>query len=247
VTNTSEAITEQGGLKVIGAGFGRTGTLSTKAALETLGFGPCYHMTEVFNKPTASALWEAATRGEPVNWNEIFAGYQATVDWPGCAFYADLMQAYPNAKVLLNVRDPEKWYESVSGTIYQTSSGTSRSPLALLFSQVVMRLIPNARHIRRMIKALIWEKTFGGRFEDKDHAIAVFEQHIEEVKQHVPPEKLLVYDVKQGWKPLCVFLGVEVPKDTPFPHLNDRANFAGNRMGQQLLVRMFQRRKQTHP
>jgi len=247
VTDTSEATPGQGGLKIIGAGFGRTGTLSTKAALETLGFGPCYHMTEVFNKPRAFAQWEAATRGEPVNWNEIFVGYQATVDWPGCAFYADLMQVYPNAKVLLNVRDPEKWYESVSSTIYQTSSGTSRSPLAFLFSQVIMRLVPNARHIRRMIQALIWEKTFGGRFEDKAHAIAVFEQHIAEVKQRVPPEKLLVYDVKQGWDPLCAFLGVEVPKDTPFPHLNDRANFVGNRMRQRMLVRMFQRHKQTHP
>jgi Sulfotransferase domain len=247
VTDTSEAAPGQGGLKIIGAGFGRTGTLSTKAALETLGFGPCYHMTEVFNKPTDFALWEAATRGEPVNWHEIFAGYQATVDWPGCAFYADLMQVYPNAKVLLNVRDPEKWYESVSSTIYQTSRGTSRSLLALLFSQVIVRLIPNARHIRGMIQALIWEKTFGGRFQDKDYAIAVFEQHIEEVKQRVPPEKLLVYDVKQGWEPLCAFLGVEIPKDTPFPHLNDRANFAGNRMLQQMLVRMFRSRKQTHP
>jgi sulfotransferase family protein len=247
VTDTSEAITEQRGLKVIGAGFGRTGTLSTKAALETLGFGPCYHMVEVFNKPTAFALWEAATRGDPVHWNEVFAGYQATVDWPGCAFYADLMKAYPSAKVLLNVRDPEKWYESVSSTIYQTSRGISRSPIASLFSQVIMRFIPNLRHMRRMINALIWEKTFGGRFEDKDHAIAVFRQHIEEVKQRIPPEKLLVYDVKQGWEPLCAFLGVEVPKDTPFPHLNDRASFVGNRMRRQMLVRLFQSRNRTHP
>src|SRR5205823_9521593 len=116
-----------------------------------------------------------------------------------------------------------------------------------LFSQIMMRFIPNLRHMRRMINALIWEKTFGGRFEDKDHAIAVFKQHIEEVKQRVPSEKLLVYDVKQGWEPLCAFLGVEVPKDTPFPHLNDRANFAGNRMLRQLLVRMFRGRNRTHP
>ncbi len=247
MTDTSEAASGQEGLKVIGAGFGRTGTLSTKAALEALGFGPCYHMTEVFNKPTAFAQWEAATRGDPVNWSEVFAGYQATVDWPGCAFYADLMKAYPDAKVLLNVRDPEKWYESVNNTIYQTSRGASRSSIASLFSQVMMRFIPNLRHMRRMINALIWEKTFGGRFEDKDHAIAVFKQHIEEVKQCVPPEKLLVYDVKQGWESLCAFLGVEVPKDTPFPHLNDRASFVGNRMRRQMLIRLFQSRNRAHP
>jgi hypothetical protein len=242
VTDTSGEVTGQGGLKVIGAGFGRTGTLSMKAALETLGFGPCYHMVEVFGKPTDAALWEAATRGDPVDWNKIFAGYQATVDWPACAFYKDLMKAYPDAKVLLTVRDPEKWYESVSSTIYQVSRGASRSLIASLFSQGMMSFIPNLRHMRRMINGLIWEKTFGGRFEDKDHAIAVFKQHIEEVKHHVPPEKLLVYDVKQGWEPICVFLGVEVPKDTPFPHLNDRASFVGNRIRQRNLIRLFRSR-----
>src|SRR5438067_12830287 len=98
-----------------------------------------------------------------------------------------------------------------------------------------------------MISALIWEKTFGGRFEDKDHATAVFKEHIEEVQQCVPPEKLLVYDVKDRWEPLCAFLRVEVPKDTAFPHLNDRASFVGNRFQLRNVVRMFQRRSQAHP
>jgi hypothetical protein len=242
MTDKPEVASGTQGLKIIGAGFGRTGTLSLKAALEELGFGPCYHMVEVFGKPTDAALWEAATRGDPVDWNKIFAGYQATVDWPACAFYKDLMKAYPDAKVLLTVRDPEKWYESVSSTIYQGSRGASRSLIASLFFQVMMSFIPNLRHMRGMINGLIWEKTFGGRFEDKDHAIAVFKQHIEEVKHHVPPEKLLVYDVKQGWEPVCVFLGVEVPKDTPFPHLNDRANFVGNRIRQRNLIRLLRSR-----
>src|SRR5690242_7699355 len=105
-------------LKVIGAGFGRTGTLSLKVALEELGFGPCYHMIEVFQYPEHAKLWEAATQGKPIDWDQIFANYQATVDWPGCTFYADLMARYPDAKVLLSVRDPETWYESVMSTIY---------------------------------------------------------------------------------------------------------------------------------
>jgi hypothetical protein len=195
------------GLKVIGAGFGRTGTLSLKNALEELGFSPCYHMTELFSNPRANEQWEAIARGEPVDLNMVLEGYQASVDWPACAVYKELMQVYPEAKVLLSVRDPLKWYESVYNTIYQVSR---RDPLS-----------PHAR----MINALIWEGTFDGKFEDKDYAIAVFLRHIEEVKQLVPAEKLLVYDVKEGWEPLCAFLGVEVPMDTMFPHLNDRIEF----------------------
>src|SRR5438445_3149273 len=102
MANQPGAIHEWSGLKVIGAGFGRTGTLSLKAALEELGFGPCYHMVEVFNHPEDTAQWEAAARGEPIDWYQLLDGYQATVDWPGCAFYEQLLQAYPDAKVLLS-------------------------------------------------------------------------------------------------------------------------------------------------
>src|SRR6266851_9175875 len=138
MTEQPEAKYEGSGLKVIGAGFGRTGTLSIKHALEELGFGPCYHMTELFDKPGVDAQWDAIVRGEPVDWNTVFKGYQATVDWPACTFYEELMQAYPDAKVLLTVRDPEKWYASASGTIFQGSrrfSGSRvASPLSLVAS-----------------------------------------------------------------------------------------------------------------
>lgn len=200
------------GLKVIGAGFGRTGTFSLKNALEELGFGPCYHMREVDQKLGATEQWDAIAGGAPADWQTLFEGYQATVDWPACTFYKELMHAYPDAKVLLTVRDPEKWYESVSSTIYPSSR---RDPLSL--------------HAH-MVNTLIWERTFNGKFEQKEYAIAVFRQHIEEVKQQVPQEKLLIYDVKEGWEPLCTFLGVEVSPEKPFPHLNDRANF-GSRHG----------------
>ena len=137
------------GLKVIGAGFGRTGTLSLKNALEELGFRPCYHMTELFGKPGADVQWEAIARGGAVDWNTVFEGYQATVDWPACAVYKELMRAYPEAKVLLSVRDPEKWYESVMSTIYPSS----RSHL------------PHSPHAQ-MINTLIWQETFDGKFEE---------------------------------------------------------------------------------
>jgi|SRR5579872_7219765 len=222
----SEMSRQPGGLKVIGAGFGRTGTLSMKAALEELGFGPCYHMTEVFNNPEHIAYWVAATEGKPVDWKDFLKNYQATVDWPACAFYAELMRAYPDARVLLTVRNPESWYESVSSTIYPISRRATGSPLILFIGKL---LVPDRIRVGKMINALIWQQTFDGKFEDKEYALAVFQQHIEEVKKNVPPEKLLVYDVKQGWEPLCAFLDVEIPRDKPFPHLNERANFVGNR------------------
>src|SRR3712207_3865573 len=119
-------------MKVIGAGFGRTGTASLKAALETLGFGPCYHMTEVFANPDHAGFWRVAWQGEPVHWDAILGGYEAAVDWPACTFYAELMERYPDAKVLLSVRDPERWYESTRSTIYEltrvaTASRRSRA------------------------------------------------------------------------------------------------------------------------
>jgi len=204
-------------MKVIGAGFGRTGTMSLKGALEELGFGPCYHMTELFGHPEHVEPWDAATKGRPVDWEELFRGYVATVDWPGCSFYEELMRAYPDAKVLLSVRDPDRWYESAYNTIYRLSRTTYLSYPMRLFFPRVGRAYP-------VVNRLIWEGTFDGRFEDRGYAIEVFERWNEEVKERVPAERLLVYDVKQGWGPLCEFLGVEVP-ERPFPHLNDTETF----------------------
>lgn len=198
-------------LKVIGAGFGRTGTMSLKVALETLGLGPCYHMYEVFGKSGHVAMWQAAAEGRPIDWDALFADYDAAVDWPTCRFYATLLNRYPEAKVLLTVRDPEKWYASAMNTIYYTSSARSGDP-------------ERQAHLD-MINAVVWDGTFDGRFEDKTHAISVFERHNEEVKQRVPSERLLVYEVGQGWEPLCRFLDVPVPVDTPFPRLNDTVSF----------------------
>lgn len=222
------------GLKIIGAGFGRTGTLSLKVALNELGFGPCYHMTEVFQHPDHNELWLAAGRGEQVNWHDILGEYQSTVDWPTCTFYKELMQAYPDAKVLLTVRDPERWYESVNSTIYHVSRGKTFSPASSIATFMMKRFIPVSRGHLQMIGTLIWKNTFHGKFSDKEYALSIFNQHIEEVKKVVPAEKLLVYEVKEGWEPLCNFLGVDVPKDTPFPHLNERDSFAGTQRRRQL-------------
>lgn len=209
-------------MKVIGAGFGRTGTTSLQAALEQLGFGSCYHMTEVFKNPEHADVWLAAWRGEPVDWNGFLGDYESAVDWPACAFYRELMERYPDAKVLLSVRDPERWYESTRSTIYELSAVLPRSPIARAILALIFLAVFGAPVKRRMSDEIIWEGTFDGRFEDRTYATQIFEQHNEEVKRRVPQDRLLVYEVKEGWGPLCEFLGVPEP-DEPFPRLNDAA------------------------
>lgn len=203
-------------LKVIGAGLGRTGTMSLKVALEELGFDKCYYMIEVLAHHEHIRVWDAAAQGEPVDREVLFQGYQATVDWPGCNFYQEYLRLYPEAKVILTVREPERWYDSARQTIYFVRHA---------FPPWVRPFIPRMRRLNRMIDRLIWDGMFQGRFEDKTYAIEVFHRHNEEVKRVVPSDRLLVYEVKEGWGPLCAFLGVPVPEDKPFPHLNDTEEF----------------------
>ena len=205
-------------MKVIGAGFGRTGTLSLKGALETLGFGPCYHMTEVFAHPEHAPLWTAAANGSNVDWNAIFEAYESTVDWPSAALYARLIEAFPDAPVILTVRDPDAWYESCINTIYPASAPDAGSEFAT-----------SDDPIAQMIAAVIWQGTFQGNFRDKWHAVSVYERHVAEVRARVPADRLLVFEVRQGWEPLCRFLGVEVPEDLPFPRVNSTLDWQNER------------------
>ena len=182
-------------------------------------------MSEVFENPEHVETWDAAANGQPVNWRQFLAGYKATVDWPGCSFYKELMEEYPDAKVLLSVRDPDRWYESVSNTIYNVRRASTASPFSAAMFSVVGVFVPHVKRGARMVNSLIWKGTFDGRFEDRRYAIEVFERHNEEVMRNVPEDRLLVYEVKEGWEPLCEFLEVEVPGDKPFPHLNDSGDF----------------------
>jgi Sulfotransferase domain len=200
-------------MKLIGASYPRAGTLSTKAALEQLGLGPCYHFVTQFERPQDIDVWQAAAEGKPVDWTALFADFQSVVDWPASLFYKQLMAMHPEAKVLLNVRDPEAWYESMLKTVYPASqAGLSAPPESVL------------GRMGRMINTLAWQPLFQGRFEDKPYALSVFERQNQEVLDYVPADRLLVWDVKEGWEPLCRFLGVAMP-DTPFPHLHDTEAF----------------------
>lgn len=201
-------------LKVIGAGFGRTGTLSMKAALETLGYTKCHHMMEVFPSDFQLDSWHAIGMGEKPDWHAIFYGFQASVDFPSAAYWRELSQHYPDAKVILTTRSFDSWYESASETIYPV---TEKIP-------GWMSVIPKVRKIKKMTRNAIWDRVFDGRFEDRDHARKVFEQHEADVKATIPADRLLVFHPKEGWGPLCAFLGEPVP-DTSFPNVNDRADF----------------------
>jgi hypothetical protein len=196
-------------LSVIGAGFGRTGTMSLKLALDQLGFGPCYHMIEVFKNPKAPGYWEAAADRKPVDWEEVFAGYGSTVDWPGATFYKQLADAYPDAKVILTVRDAEAWFASTQATIFSLHI---RDDTEDPWQRMVLKVIGDL---------------FDRQMTDKAKLIAVYKQHNEEVRRTIAPERLLVYDVAQGWKPLCRFLGVEVPSE-PMPKVNSTDEFRRN-------------------
>jgi hypothetical protein len=204
-------------MKIIGAGFGRTGTTSLQAALEQLGFGPCYHMTEVIKHPDHADVWMAAASGQPVNWDSILGSYGSAVDFPASTFYAKLLERYPDAKVVLTVRDPDRWYESCLKTIHAISQDL---PMRWMGG-----LVPRVGKVLRMASAVEWQGEFGGRFRDKEHAIGVYNRRNDEVRRRVPADKLLVFDVAEGWEPLCRFLGVPVPEGVPFPRLNDTAEF----------------------
>jgi hypothetical protein len=199
-------------LTLIGAGFGRTGTLSLKLALDKLGAGPCYHMMEVGKNPGHASQWHAAAKGEATDWDDLFADYTATVDWPACSFWKPLIAHFPDARVLLGVRDSDRWYDSVHGTIYQS----------MLHGDELENEV--ARTHLAMARKIVLEDTFGGRFEDRAHAIDVFERHNAEVKAAIPAERLLVYEVGSGWDPLSAFLNLPVP-DEPYPHVNTSESF----------------------
>ena len=198
------------GLKLIGAGLGRTGTLSIKLALEQLGLGPCYHMVEVFMNASHGSLWVRAAEGHP-DWEGLFNGYGSTVDYPGCTFWRELAQFYPDAKVLLSIRDPNAWFESTQATILSpgTIQSTQSGPLKEFFRGTVLR-------------------DFGERVHDRDFLIEYFMRHNAAVQQTIAPQRLLVFSAAQGWEPLCRFLGVPIP-DKPFPRANSREQYAQSR------------------
>lgn len=190
-------------LQVIGAGLGRTGTMSLKVALEQLGLGPCYHMVECL--PQGLEHWQKwidAVNGKP-DWDAIFDGFNSTVDFPSCSSYKALAAHYPDAKVILTVRDPERWFESTQETIF--------SPRWIEY----LRSVEAGKFIQLTVNDYLQD-----RMHDKEHLIQRFQEHIEEARNAIPASRLLIFEVKEGWGPLCEFLELPQP-DGDFPFVND--------------------------
>jgi hypothetical protein len=197
-------------LQVIGAGVGRTGTYSLKLAINRLGLGPCHHMEEVLlNRPVHVPLWAAAVAGKP-DWPAIYDGYRSAVDWPTAGFVRELAAAYPKAKFVLTTRSPESWTDSFSATIYKLIAARAQAPaemqpwLDMAYGVIARTGFPDGLDLPALK--------------------AAFEAHNAAVRALIPADRLLVYQVKEGWGPLCAFLGVPEPAE-PFPRSNDRAEF----------------------
>lgn len=190
-------------LKVIGAGLGRTGTLSLKVALETLLQRPCYHMSEVLKRPEHIPLWHQAAKGNPPDWQVLFSGYGAAVDWPCAAFWPELAEIFPDALIVLSQRSADRWWQSAHDTIFKTLENPAFSAeWKAMFSDVL---------------AARW----GADYHDACAAIAAYHRHNAQVRAKAPARRLLVWSVEEGWAPLCSALGLCIP-ETPFPRTNTR-------------------------
>ena len=211
-------------IKIIGAGFPRTGTTTLKRSLETLGFKRVYHMKELLVNPDMLAYWKTLDETGTTDWESLYRDFDGTVDFPGYPWYKQHMKQYPDAKVILTVRDFESWYKSVSNTVFTAGPQTPGEKIKMMGKLLTSSRARKVVSCIKFFKKVFFAGEFEGQFQDKSYAQARWDAHIEEVKNHVPEEKLLVYDVRDGWKPLCEFLGVPEPSE-PLPHLNKKENF----------------------
>ncbi len=205
-------------MKVLGAGFGRTGTMSLKIALEKLGIGPCYHMREVVSHPSHIKIWYDISHGEHPNWDRLFSGFNSAVDFPVCLFYEELVKKFPDAKFILTLRDFDTWYESTANTIYKVPT---------MLPDWFKRVVYPIRMFIELQVNLIWFGLFKNNFSDRESTELVYNEHLKSVKKTIPADKLLIYRVNEGWGPLCEFLNVDKP-EIPFPKVNDTAEMLRN-------------------
>jgi len=211
-------------IKIIGAGLPRTGTNTLKESLEKLGYKKTYHMKELLVHPENLHYWSTLKATGTTNWEGLYNGYQATVDFPAYPWYKEHMKQYPDAKVILTVRPFDKWHSSVFSTIWQAGPQNLPQKLAMLAKLLLNPRLRSVIKCVKLAKEMIFKVHFQGKFEDKVEAEKIFNKHIADVKAYVPADKLLVYDVSEGWGPLCRFLGVPEPNE-PIPHLNKKENF----------------------
>jgi Sulfotransferase domain len=219
-------------MKVIGAGLPRTGTLSQKVALEMLGFGPCYHMVNVLTNLPLTEQWAEAIDGQ-ADWDAIFGEHESTVDWPGSFFYRELAETYPDAKVVLSVRDPEAWEKSMLDTIWDLFHGHS---LMTHLSKAREQIDPEWRAFTQLMQRM-WaaQGVFSGAELRPGQLAEAIARYQGQVQRNIPEDRLLLWNVQEGWEPLCRFLDVDVPQ-AQFPRLNDSKMFVDRIIDGSLIV-----------
>ena len=211
-------------IKIIGAGFPRTGTLTLKNALETLGFEKTYHYKDLIANPKKLKYWQELENYGNTDFDKLFDGFEASVDFPGYPYYKVLLNKYPDAKVILTKRNFENWYESTQKTIWQSAHKPIVEKIKILLKRIYNKRYRNIYRCVLFMRKIYLSNQFGNSFTSKTSAEKVFYKHIDDVIKYVPKEKLLVYEVADGWGPLCKFLGLEIPNED-FPHLNKKEDF----------------------
>jgi hypothetical protein len=196
-------------LRVVGAGIGRTGTMSLKLALEKLLGGPCYHMLEVFPRPDHVGIWHGAIRGEDIDWESLFDGFVASVDWPSGAFWREQAEAFPEAVILLSTRESaDAWLRSCDRTIFEMFRHGPQEGMGKWYA---------------MVGDLLRER-FSKNVLDPEEAKGAYERWNADVRANADPSRLVDWQPGDGWGPICEALGVAVP-DEPFPHTNTTEEF----------------------
>ncbi|HJO93729.1 MAG TPA: sulfotransferase [Victivallales bacterium] len=195
-------------IRLVGAALPRTGTVSIKTALKIIGFGNCYKMEELFQKPKDLPYWLSVFEGNDIPFSQLLNNYDAILDLPGCLVIDKLINYYPNAKVILTIRNPEEWYNSIINTIYPT----------------VYMPVHNNIPIFEFIRKYFFDEFLKNSIKDKDKVIKVCEDYYNKVRDIVPRKNLLEYNVTEGWKPLCEFLGYDIPQEV-FPYKNTKKDF----------------------
>ena len=199
-------------IKVIGAGFGRTGTHSLATALEILGFRPCYHMLELQRNPNHINFWSKVLEKQNADWQEFFQPHNSTVEWPAVSFLSQILAAFPEAKLVLTLRDPDDWYESAADTIFDALEISLHNPN------------PDQQDQARFARRLILRRVFSNKYKDNDFVLGIYKRQISSAIEQVPREPLLLYCISEGWESLCAFMEIE-PPGKPLPWVNKRAEF----------------------
>ena len=224
ISSTTKTSTEDGKkvdkskCLIIAAGFGRTGTMSLKIALEKLGYGPCYHMKEIIEDSSQSDFWQRVYYGGKYSWGELFEKYNSSTDNPVCEFWEEILKEYPNSKIILNTRNPEAWLKSIKETIFLVRVNV---PFGVSF--MFNTFLRKRKSVMSKVTSMIFG--YGENYNTSDeHIIKTFNDWNKKVEERCPKDKFLKWEIKEGWKPICQFLGIETPNED-FPRVNDTQEF----------------------